>query len=75
MSANGGEQWSRLWDLGADDDMAIAFAWDPVDTQRVYAGTDSGKLYGSADRGVSWRPLNVELPSLAVGALALSVGA
>ena len=75
VSANGGEQWSRLWDLGAEDDMAIAFAWDPVDTQRVYAGTDSGKLYGSADRGGSWHPLNVELPSLAVGALALSVGA
>jgi photosystem II stability/assembly factor-like uncharacterized protein len=74
VSDDGGAQWSRLWDLGADDDMAVAFAWDPVDTQRVYAGTDSGKLYGSADRGRSWHRLNVELPSLAVGALALSVG-
>jgi photosystem II stability/assembly factor-like uncharacterized protein len=74
VSDDGGEQWSRLWDLGADDDMAVAFAWDPIDTQRVYAGTDSGKLYGSADRGRSWRPLNAQLPSLAVGALVLSVG-
>ena len=74
VSDDGGTQWSRLWDLGADDDMAVAFVWDPVDSHRVYAGTDSGKLYGSADRGRSWSPLNVELPSLAVGALALGVG-
>ncbi len=74
VSDNGGERWSRLWDLGADDDMVVAYAWDPADTRRVYAGTDSGKLYGSVDRGRSWQRLNVELSSLAVGALVLSVG-
>ena len=67
LSENGGEEWSRLWGLGADDDMAVAFVWDPIDARRVYAGTDSGKLYGSMDRGRSWHTLNVELPSLAVG--------
>ena len=72
LSDSAGEGWSRLADLGADDDMAVAFAWDPIDPDRVYAGADSGKLYASVDRGKSWRRLEVELPSLAVGALALS---
>ena len=42
LSTDAGESWSQL-DIGADDDMVIAYEWDPHDRNRVYAGTDSGK--------------------------------
>ena len=73
MSTDAGESWSQL-DLGADDDMVIAYAWDPHDESRVYAGTDSGKLYVSPDSGESWSVIDAGLDSIAVGALAAGLG-
>ena len=70
LSTNAGREWRRVESLGTEDDMVIAFAWDPVDSRLVYAGTDGGKLFVSADRGDSWEPMAVSLPSVAVGALA-----
>ena len=69
MSTDAGESWTQL-DIGADDDMVIAYAWDPQDESRVYAGTDSGKLYVSPDAGESWEAIDADLDSIAVGALA-----
>ena len=73
MSTDAGESWSQL-DIGADDDMVIAYAWDPHDESRVFAGTDSGKLYVSPDAGDSWDMIDVGLDSIAVGALAAGLG-
>ena len=70
LSTAGGREWWRLESLGSDDDMVVAFAWDPVDLDRVYAGTDAGRLFASSDRGDSWELMDVRLPSIAVGALA-----
>ena len=68
LSMDAGESWSML-DIGADDDMVIAFEWDPYDSNRVYAGTDSGKLYVSRDCGENWEMIDAGLDSIAVGAL------
>ena len=69
LSTDAGESWSML-DIGSDDDMVIAYAWDPHDESRVYAGTDSGKLYVSPDAGEHWETIDAGLDSIAVGALA-----
>ena len=37
VSSDAGESWRQLT-IGADDDMVIAYAWDPDDANRVYAG-------------------------------------
>lgn len=73
MSTDAGESWTQLA-IGADDDMVIAYAWDPHDANRVYAGTDSGKLYVSLDTGESWETIDAGLDSIAVGALATGLG-
>ena len=68
-STTGGRSWDLIESLGNDDDMVVAFDWDPGAPKRVYAGTDRGKLYWSQDRGLSWQQIPVELSSVAVGAL------
>jgi photosystem II stability/assembly factor-like uncharacterized protein len=71
-STTGGQSWDLIESLGNDDDMVVAFDWDPGAPGRVYAGTDSGKLYWSQDRGLSWQQIPVNLSSVAVGALVVS---
>ena len=71
-STNGGRQWRLVESVGSDGDMVVAIDWDPGDLRRVYAGTDGGKLFCSNDRGESWEPLPVKLPSVAVGALVVA---
>ena len=73
LSTDAGESWSQL-DIGADDDMVIAYEWDPHDRNRVYAGTDSGKLYVSGDSGENWDQIDAGLDSIAVGALVAGPG-
>ena len=68
ISTNAGDDWRRI-DLGSDDDMAIAYAWDPSDSNRVYAGTDAGRISISSDRGETWRAAQADLATLAVGAM------
>ena len=73
-STDGGRSWRLVDGLGEGEepeDMVVAFEWDAKERSRVYAGTDGGKLYVSDDRGETWRQLPVELPSVAVGALAV----
>ena len=52
--------------------MVVAVDWDPEEPSRVYAGTDSGKIYCSDDRGLNWALLPMELGTLAVGALVVA---
>ena len=74
-STTGGRVWQLVescGDPGDPDDMVVAFDWDVQAPQRVYAGTDRGKLFCSNDRGMSWQRLLVTLPTVAVGALAVA---
>ena len=74
-STDGGRSWQLVAGLGEGEeaeDMVVAFDWDIRSPSRVYAGTDGGNLYQSIDRGETWEQLPVELPSVAVGALAVA---
>lgn len=68
-STTAGRTWELVEACGSEDDMVVAFDWDPSTPQRVYAGTDNGHLYWSRDRGLSWEPVPAQLSSVAVGAL------
>ena len=50
----------------------LALAFDPTDTDILYAGSASGGLWKSTSGGTSWMPLTDELPTLAVGGVAVS---
>ena len=74
-SADAGKTWTLVDGLGSGEnpqDMVVAFDWDPQESNVVYAGTDGGELHRSEDRGVTWQRLPVQLPTVAVGALAVS---
>ena len=74
-STDGGRNWQIVAGLGEGEeaeDMVVAFDWDVRSPSRVYAGTDGGNLYQSIDRGETWEQLPVDLPSVAVGALAVA---
>jgi hypothetical protein len=53
--------------------MVVAIDWDPSDPQRVYAGTDRCAVFCSHDRSVSWAPVPIRLPTIAVGALVVGL--
>jgi hypothetical protein len=59
--------------VGSADDMVVAIDWDPSNPQLVYAGTDRGAIFCSHNRGVSWEPLPIRLPTIAVGALVVGL--
>ncbi len=52
----------------------LCLAWHPTDANTIYAGTASGGLWKTVDGGANWLPLTDDLPSLAVGAVALEPG-
>ena len=68
-STNGGRDWQQVHGVGPDEDMVVAIDWDSVSPHRVYAGTEGGRIYYSGDRGVSWEPMPIRLPAVAVGAM------
>ena len=68
-STDGGQHWQLVGSIGCDDDMVVAIDWDPVHNDRVYAGTDQGKIFCSDDRGLTWEALPVSLPAIAIGSL------
>ena len=74
-STDGGQRWTLVEGLGEGEEaesMVVAFEWDPSSPNNVYAGTDGGMLYHSANSGESWQQLPVTLSSIAVGALAVA---
>jgi photosystem II stability/assembly factor-like uncharacterized protein len=68
-STNGGRDWQAVDSMGGDDDMVVGIDWDTNNARRVYAGTDHGRVYYSDDSGESWNQIQVELGTIAVGAL------
>ncbi len=74
-STDAGRSWTLVDGLGSGEnpaDMVVAFEWDAQDPDVVYAGTDGGGLFRSADRGLTWQPLPIQLGTVAVGALAVA---
>jgi len=51
-SGDGGQTWQRL---AAAPVGVTALAVRPADPKRVFAGTGEGRLFQSADGGVSWQ--------------------
>jgi photosystem II stability/assembly factor-like uncharacterized protein len=45
--------------------------FDPHETNTLYAATAGGGLWRSTDGGLNWSPLTDELPTLAIGAVAV----
>ena len=68
-STDGGQHWQLVGSVGCDDDMVVAIDWDPAQNNRVYAGTDQGRIFCSDDRGLTWEALPVSLPAIAIGSL------
>ncbi len=60
-STDGGENWSPA-NRGMIDYSITALAVDRADQRAVYAGTNSGELFKSADGGVTWNDLTANLP-------------
>jgi len=71
-STNGGSEWKLIETVGNGDDMVVAIDWDPIIENRVYAGTDSGKIFSSDDGGQQWKPVQVDLPNIAIGAMVVA---
>jgi len=71
-STDGGNHWELIESVGSDGDMVVAIDWDPSSQNRVYAGTDAGKIYCSDDGGQQWKPVDVELPTIAIGAMTVA---
>jgi photosystem II stability/assembly factor-like uncharacterized protein len=53
-SGDGGKTWQRLATAPGG---ITALAVHPVDQDRVFAGTGHGKLFRSADGGISWQAM------------------
>ena len=70
LSLDAGRTWDAASGLGTPDDMIVACAWDPSEPARVYAGSDHGRIYVSHDKGTTWDQTDVQLPRIAVGAMA-----
>jgi len=68
-STDGGSNWKLIEPVGSNGDMVVAIDWDPSIQDRVYVGTDAGKIYSSDDGGQRWKPLQVDLPTIAIGAM------
>jgi hypothetical protein len=49
----------------------LSIAWHPTNTAIIYAGSASGGLWKTTNSGTSWTALTDDLPTLAVGTVAL----
>jgi len=49
----------------------LTIAWHPTNTNIIYVGAASGGLWKTTNGGTSWLPLTDDLPSLAIGSVAL----
>jgi len=63
-STDGGDSWTAS-NRGMLDYRISALAVDPSNSQRVYAGADSGELFISDDGGQSWADKTYALPGAA----------
>ncbi len=75
LELRGKSQATATWFALGPENFAgriLALAFDPSDTNILYAGAADGGIWKSTDGGVSWAPLDDELPVLAVNAIAVS---
>jgi hypothetical protein len=64
------ENWTALGPTALAG-RALSIAWHPTNTNILYVGSASGGLWKSTNAGSSWIPVTDNLPTLAVGAVAL----
>lgn len=66
-SDDGGKHWHRLDNELARSNQSFveAFAFDPQDSDRMYAVQRSGDLFASDDAGERWRKLEIGVPECA----------
>lgn len=62
-SDDGGQTWTPVNPVDALDPWSGYLAIDPVNSSVIYATTHFGKLYKSADRGVTWSLSSMNLPA------------
>jgi hypothetical protein len=65
-----GDSWQEL---GPSDfsGRSTSVIVDPITPTRIWMGTAGGGIWRSLDGGQSWTPIGDQLPSLAIGAMAL----
>jgi photosystem II stability/assembly factor-like uncharacterized protein len=66
-----GRTWMRLDSTLAKDDYLHAIREDPAHQGLLYLGTERGVMF-STDDGTSWKPLKLNLPTVAVHDLAVA---
>lgn len=66
QSTDGGKSWQKLDNelARANQSFVEAFAFDPANSDRMYAAQRSGDLFGSEDRGATWFKLPLKLGHL-----------
>ncbi|MBU1622248.1 MAG: hypothetical protein KJ597_01605, partial [Nanoarchaeota archaeon] len=58
-STDGGNSWNDINDGVLEEDRNIYFlAMDPMDSSKIYAGTENGVLYRTTTAGGSWEEVN-----------------
>ena len=72
-STDAGKTWTLVDGLGEGENPDRTW-WSPSTGIRaspttVYAGTDGGSLFSSADRGATWQKLPVQLPTVSRGSV------
>ena len=67
------ENWSAIGPTNLAGRI-LCLVWHPTDANTIYAGSASGGLWKTTNGGTSWFSLTDDLPSLAVGAVALEPG-
>jgi photosystem II stability/assembly factor-like uncharacterized protein len=70
MTADYGKSWTRINNGIPEDDFTRVIRADPGRRGLLYAGTETG-VYVSFDDGVSWRPLQANLPVTPIHDLAV----
>src|SRR5262245_2495497 len=68
MNLNGGEKWDPT---GLTSVNINILAIDPLAPANIYAGTNNGGVFKTANGGVNWIPFSTGLTSLNVHALAI----
>lgn len=66
QSTDGGKNWRKLDNelARANRSFVEAFAFDPANTDHMYAAQRSGDLFGSEDSGASWFKLTLKVGEL-----------
>lgn len=66
--------WQSVGPTGMEEQggRMISHAFDPFDSQVIWAGSASGGLWLTEDSGENWQPMTDQIPSTGVGAIAVN---